>query len=175
MHLREVIGKEKTDVKRGEWRDTPPKKSDFPMLKKRKCVFPLTKKWRWNTVSFSIGDRKFCLLIAYHKQVPEFQSVLAERVFGDSVIIARYEYHASHPIPGWHIHAVCDDFDGITPSVMKPLSQKRLPQVRNNHSRNIYPLKRDSGDDTLAENIAMECFGIPVEGDLFGSVKVELR
>lgn len=149
MQLRDVIGAKKANIKINAWKDTPPKKSDFPMLRKRKDAFPLTKKWRWTTVTFNIAEREFCLLISYHRELPEFQSVLAQRVSGDSLIIARYEYHASHPIPGWHLHALCDDFDGVTPSVMKPLSQKRLPEVRNHHSRAKYPLSDDSDKDTI--------------------------
>jgi len=158
MLLSEIITSEKTDVMISEWSDEKPKRGDFPLAGKSGGRFPLTRKWRWSTVRFNVSGTVFRIMVAYHKEVPEYQAVLGEVTERDTKVIARLEYHASHPEPGWHMHVSCEDTSEIRPGVMKPYGQTRLPAVRSYHRRSEYQLSGDSMNDNLALDIASDWF-----------------
>lgn len=168
MKISEIVCADKTNVSWGRWGDAKPKKSDFPMSRKRGSVFPLTRKWRWTTVRFNAVSRSFVVLIAYHVDLPEYQAVLAERLDQDTRTLARLEYHGNHPVLGWHLHACCGDVSGLESGVTKPAGQKRIPSAHNPHRRTEYARGQDSMDDTLALKVAAIRFGLPYQEDLLG-------
>jgi hypothetical protein len=170
MKISQIISATKIDVNWSNWGNTKPKKADFPMTSKRSGVFPLTRKWRWATISFCALSKEFVVMTAYHVDLPEFQAVLAERLPNDTRTLARYEYHANHPVLGWHIHGVCGDVDGLTPGITKPAGQKRIPTVHNRHRRSEFAWGEDSMGDTLALKIAAIRYGIPYQEDLLGNL-----
>ncbi len=171
MKIAEVIVAQKTNVTFGAWRDDKPRKRDFPMSKRRRGgAFPLTRKWRWCTVEFDALGRKFITMVAYHRDLPEYQAVLAERLPDDTRTLARFEYHGAHPVPGWHIHAACGDVNDLELGVTKPLGQNRIPEVRSKHRRGDFVSEDDSMNDDIALKLAAERYGVPYTPNLFGHV-----
>jgi len=109
-------------------------------------------------------------MIAYHRDVPEYQAVLAESLSNDTRTLARLEYHANHPVPGWHVHGSCGAVDDLDLGVTKPNGQKRFPGVHNRHRKGDYSLEGDSMNDNMALEIAAKKFAFPFTKDLLGSV-----
>ena len=167
MKVADVLNADKTDLQQGKWTDEKPKKSDFPMSKLRGQRFPLTRKWRWCVITFDAAEKKFVIMAAYHKHLPEYKAVLAERIGEDTRTLLRYEYHANHPVVGWHVHTNCGDVTGLELGSTKPNGQERIPSVHKFHRRSSYAGGIDSMDDTLAFEIAAQQFRLPVTPDLF--------
>lgn len=174
MRIYDVISAEKSAVSFGSWRDDKPTKREFPMSRRKGGgAFPLTRKWRWMTIEFCALECKFVIMVAYHKDLPEFRAVLAERLPHDTRTLARLEYHGAHPVPGWHMHAVCGDVSGLELGITKPRGQKRMPDAWSRHRRSEYV----SGDDAVMhDNKALELaatqFGVPVTKDLWGEIQI---
>lgn len=163
MILSEIISREKKNVFVSAWTDEKPKRKDYPLSCKAGGRFPLTRKWRWTTVEFDVSGSSYRIMVAYHKDVPEYQAVLGECDGADTKVIARLEYHGAHPIVGWHIHAVCKDGAEVEAGVMKPHGQRRLPDARSHHRRTKYldgfSLSEESMNDNMALDIAAKWFG----------------
>lgn len=169
MKISDVLKADKTNMRCTKWTDELPKKADFPQSKRRGNRFPLTRKWRWCVTNFSALGKDFAIMVAYHKEVPEYQTVLAEKVGEDTRVLCRFDYHGNHPVVGWHAHSNCGDLAGVEVGMTKPSGQRRIPPVHNLHRRSSYVLGNDSMDDTLAFDIAARRFRLPVTPDLFGT------
>lgn len=168
MKFSDFLRAPKHDLSWGDWSDNKVKKADFPMSKRRGGVFPLTRKYRWCTIKFKALEREFIVMVAYHKEVPEFLTVLAEKVGYDTRTLARFEYHGNHPQVGWHAHAVCGDLTELEVGITKPLGQKRIPAVHNRHRRDDYTWGDESMSDNLAVKTAAIRFGLPYIEDMLG-------
>jgi hypothetical protein len=165
MRVTGVIGATKTDVSLSTWSDDKLRTKDFPLSKRKGKGYPLTRRYRWQIITFSAAGRQYRLLVAYHTLVPEFVSILGEEVGGDCRILARWEFHASHA--GWHVHAVCDDTDRLSAGIIKPAGAKRIPAARSYHRHT--KLLNDGCDmeDAVATAIACSLVGIPHQPDMF--------
>lgn len=170
MNIFEIVKASKSNVNWGDWTDKKPKKADFPMSKKRGNIFPITRKWRWVTIDFDALGRKFVVFVTYHKDVPEFQAVLAERLPQDTRTLSRLEYHGRHPVLGWHVHACCGDVSELELGITKPKGQKRIPSAHNFHRQAEFTSGEDSMSDTLAFKIAAKRYGLPYNKDLLGNI-----
>lgn len=170
MRLVEIISAEKEDVRVSEWGAEPPKRSDFPMSSKRRGAFPLTRAWRWAVVGFRVKECSFCVLIAYHRDLPEYQAVLAERIgsgsSADCRVLARLKYHGKHAVVGWHMHACCEDSQAVRSGIMKPFGQRRIPQPRQRHRRAAYCLSGESMSDIIALDVASRWFKFPIQTEM---------
>lgn len=165
IELRDILKSEKLDVVVGPWSDEKLKNRDFPL---RRTSYPLTRRWRWQVITFRARGRKFRILAAYHMLVPEYRAVLAEDVGNDSRIIANWEFHQSHP--GWHVHSCCSDIDEITAGITRPLGVKRLPAAKNSHRRGLIINPGFVIDDSMATAIACRRYKIPHTLDLISNV-----
>lgn len=159
--FRDILRADKSDVVIGQWSDDKLKHRDFPI---RRTSYPLTRRWRWQMISFRVEGRRFRILAAYHSLVPEYRAVLAEEVNGDSRLIAQWEYHQSHP--GWHIHSCCSELDELAVGVMRPPGIKRLPLAKNSHRRALFINPGFAIDDSVATAIACQRYRIPHTLDL---------
>jgi len=169
MNLTQIVLSEKHNVELGRWQSEPPKKKDFP-LSCRSGKLGLSRQYRWSVTKFTAGERSFRLLTAYHKVVHNYLSYLAEALDGDSRVIARFDFHASERIPGWHVHANCEPIDEVGCGMTKPYGQLRIPHARRPHRRREYTLSGDSMNDNMALRVALDEFRIPYSTDMFGEV-----
>lgn len=131
MRVTGVIQTTKANVSLSIWSDDKMKTKDFPLSKKRGKAYPLTRRWRWQIITFTGQGRNYRLLVAYHTLVPEFIATLAEEIGGDCRILARWEFHATHG--GWHVHSVCGDTDSLSVGIVKPSGTKRIPAAKSYH------------------------------------------
>lgn len=165
MRVGDVVRGQKAIVTVGPWSDDKLKVKDFPLLKKRSRVYPMTRQWRWQVSQFHCEGRQFRLLASYHKLVPEFAAVLAEDVGADCRVLARWEYHATHD--GWHIHSSCRDIDNDTPGIVKPSGTVRIPAAGTYHRHKNLLNDGYGMDDVVATAIAFELCNLPHGSDLF--------
>ncbi|NMG38982.1 hypothetical protein GRZ55_06990 [Chelativorans sp. ZYF759] len=165
MRVTGVIQSRKSNVSLSEWSDDKLKAKDFSLSRKRGKPFPLTRRWRWQIITFAGQGRSYRLMVAYHTLVPEFIVALGEDVSSDCRILARWEFHASHP--GWHVHSVCGDTDGLSVGIVKPLGTKRIPAARSYHRHKKMLNDGHAMSDTVATAIACSLVGIPHQPDMF--------
>lgn len=162
--FRDILTADKTDLTFGNWSDEKLKHKDFPL---RRSAYPLTRRWRWQVITFRSNGKRFRILSAYHTLVPEYLAILAEDTVGDSRIVARWEFHQSHA--GWHIHACCTELDNITVGIVHPLGVKRIPTAKNSHRRALFLNEGFSINDSIATEIACRRYKLPHTLDLINS------
>lgn len=165
MRVVDVIRSVKTGVAHSAWADDKLKPKDFPLSKKRGRAYPLTRRYRWQIISFSTLGHAFRVLAAYHTEVPEFVATLAQDVGSDCRILARWEFHGSHA--GWHVHTCCEDADDILAGLVKPFGTRRIPDKASYHRHTN--LLNDGYDmqDAVATAIACSFVGLPYQSDIF--------
>lgn len=163
--MADVIRAAKNGVGFSSWSDEKLRTKDFPLNKKRGKVYPLTRRYRWQIVTFTIHNRAYRVLIAHHTLLPEFIATLAEDVGGDCRVLARWEFHGSHG--GWHVHSVCGDTDSLQCGLVKPTGTTRIPDKASYHRHT--KLLNDGCDmeDAVATAIACSLVGIPHQPDMF--------
>ena len=121
VQLRRVINGPKTVTNWGVWKaGIKMPRSVFPLSKNQ---FKIPKAYSWCVVEFDSQGDSYKLLVAYRVDLQRYQCLLGKVVLDDTIVLARYEYHANEP--GWHMHCVCDDA-GQVPGTIK-CSEKRLP------------------------------------------------
>lgn len=158
MFLKTIISAPKRNVKGRVWSQEKPARRDFPLSRKQGGRFPITRKWRWTVVEFDVDRAHFRLIVAYHTGVPNFQMVLGEALGSDTRVLCRVEYDVAHSRFGWHVHSFCDDTAEISPGVIKPHGQRRIPAASSYHRRRNYTLNGDSMNDIIALDLASDWF-----------------
>ena len=111
MRLRRIIRANKTITDAGAWKTG---------VKMPKTAFPLTKQnalkvgpaYSWRVIRFTCLGAAFRVLVIYRLDLSTYSAYLGMECDQDLKVLARYDYHATHP--GWHMHAVCDS-DSQTP------------------------------------------------------------
>lgn len=88
MRVAQIIRAAKSDVVFSAWSDDKLKPKDFPLSKKRGKVHPLTRRYRWQVITFKALGRDYRVLVAYHTLVPEFIATVGEEVGGDCRVLA---------------------------------------------------------------------------------------
>lgn len=105
MRLRKVISADKKITDAGAWKSgVKMPKTAFQLSKSHS--FKVSAKFNWRVVCFESLGEKFKLLIYYRTDLENYHADLARDVGGDMLLMARLEFHATHP--GWHIHGLCD-------------------------------------------------------------------
>lgn len=165
MDIWGILRAEKTVIVAGSWSSDQIASKDFPLSKKRRQAYPLSRQWRWQVTRFQAEGRAFRLLAAYHKVVPEFSSVLAEDTGNDCRILMVWEYHLTHG--GWHAHACCGPMDSVPPGIARPFGIARLPGGRAYHRRTRHLNPGFPMDDATATAIAFSRFNLPQNLDIF--------
>lgn len=158
MNLKELIKSPKEILDVGTWRDGDIKpKTAFPVK------FRVRPKHRWKIIRFSCLDKTYKLLILYRIDKEIYFAWLAVELSKEVAIVAKYEYHATHP--GWHMHVIerCKiEYAQAGRTGGFPL---RFPRGKAFHRRADFGIQTD--DEAQAK--AVDAFGLGrTEGGLFG-------
>jgi hypothetical protein len=124
--------------------------STFPLSKQRKfCVRACA---RWRVAKFFVNGKEYRLLVVYRPDFERYSAYLGLCEAGDTCVLARYEYSATHR--GWHMHCNCKD--GALEFGRTGVLNDRIPGGYSHH-RN-----RDFGidDDDQAVHVAAKKFGL---------------
>lgn len=149
MQLKSLKRAKKEIAEWGKWSSGSLPKSFFPLSKTKIKVSKLS---RWKVIKFTCEGADFAVLIVYRIDKEQYWSYLAENLGSDMTVIARLEYHATHP--GWHMHSNCDTSKNV-PGRTGGLIQ-RIPQVSSPHRRQDFGITGDAS----AEAKAVSTFGI---------------
>ncbi len=161
MHLKEIVRAPKTITDSGTWKSGQlMPRSAFPLLGKTKMV---RKVHTWKIIKFNSLEMDFRLLIFYRLDREMYYCWLA--VDSNPVtVIAKYEYHSTHP--GWHLH-VCPVLEDAVPGRTKGHFM-RLPAPNSYHRNQDFHISTE----TDANNKAVRKFrldSIPQTDDLFAN------
>ncbi|MGH6889655.1 MAG: hypothetical protein ACREHF_10735 [Rhizomicrobium sp.] len=110
MRVRAAILKPKRVTSKGAWKlvtgTSKMPKNAFPIGSNYPVTFG--RNWRWRVDKLAADDGTFYrLFIAFNYGIQEFAAWLAEDSERSLALLARYEFHGTHP--GWHCHAPCAD------------------------------------------------------------------
>lgn len=102
MRVRHLIADRKIQSADTGWRtdDMPPRAC--PIYAKTR---PIRAGWQWRSAPAESGTRKYLLVALANVNRGNWQSFLMLEVHGAWSVVARFEYHASHP--GSHLHSHC--------------------------------------------------------------------
>ena len=158
MNLREIARSPKTVTDYGSWKAGPIPQVAFRLSRAARRSYCLGPKYQWRLVQFEALGRTFRVLIAYRLDIESYRAWLALEEGNDLKVLARYEFHGTHP--GWHCHAQCDDVEQVSAGTVKHLGERRLPPPRDCRRTKF------GVTDQKALTIACEFFGLTVTGDL---------
>lgn len=159
MKLKRIIASQKVITDEGIWKSgVKMPKSIFPLSKSHS--FKVPQSFNWRLVCFECLGEKFRLLIYYRYDISSYSATLGHDVGGDMLVMARLEFHGTHP--GWHMHAVCDS-TGRVPG--RTGADIRFPDANSFHKDLIFGVV----DDSTAYKTAIKAFKLidPLQ-DLFG-------
>src|SRR5207302_7564951 len=100
----------KTVTKPGAWKLVTGKGGRMPatafaLARRRAIVLP--RGYHWRVDELDAKGAPLHLLTAFNPRIEQFRSWLAWPRDRALVVIARYEFHGTHP--GWHCHSACCD------------------------------------------------------------------
>ncbi len=140
MRVRDFLRAKKTVTKAGSWKDGKMPRTAFPLVGTRSLR--LSGGWEWRVDQIEGANSSDCrLLIAIREDVEACQAYLSIRRGSDYAVIARLEYHATHP--GWHCHAECGSVDDVPVGVIQTSRLRRLPNARAYHRRRAQVTRLD--------------------------------
>jgi hypothetical protein len=153
MQLRDFLAAEKTVDDAGAWSDKkmPKTGGKFPMTKNRS--YRLGSGFRWRVAEITAEGAKFRLLIAHNPWKEQYVAALGVASGGDTLVLARLEYHGTHR--GWHVHGYCGMSDANHWGRMNYPDMVRIPDGKSRHRRIDYRV-----DDDEAVSIAADFFRI---------------
>jgi hypothetical protein len=138
VKLRRVINGAKTITDAGSWKaGTKMPKTVFPLS--RAGSFKVTSRFNWRVISFECMGEKFKLLVYYRTDIESFHADLGREVGGDMLVMARYEFHATHP--GWHMHCLCDSTGKV--AGRSGGTDRRMPRVGEFHKQCVFGVATD--------------------------------
>jgi hypothetical protein len=114
---------------------------DFQLSRRASIILP--RGWHWRVDMLDARGTALQLLTAYNPRIEDFRAWLGWRkTDGLLVIIARLEFHGTHP--GWHCHSACCDISEIEPG--QPLHRQfvRLPKADHRHRKTTFGLTEAS-------------------------------
>lgn len=135
MRAKDIVRLPKTVTHEGVWKvvtgtaKMPP--SAFRLSKR--ASYQLGRHWHWRVDELEGGGFKFRLLTAYRSDNEEYLAWLSTPIGDGLRIIARFEFHGSHP--GWHCHSHCGDHEDIPVSEQAPYIFKRAPGPNSPHRK----------------------------------------
>lgn len=105
MRVRRLIRENKETLTDTGWKTTSLQPKFAPILRDAQ---PMRSGWQWRSLSAKGVSREtqFILLAKGNLARANWQSILMQIYNGEAAVIARYEYHGSHP--GIHGHAHCE-------------------------------------------------------------------
>lgn len=134
MKARAAIGTVKRVADKGEWKlitgTSKMPKNAFPIGTNSPVVFARNWNWRVDRLEGGAGET-YRLLTAFNGHKEEYRAWLAIDYGKNATLLARYEFHGSHP--GWHCHAPCDDIGVSDPGALRTRGCSRLPAAKGFH------------------------------------------
>ena len=130
MRVRQLIAKEKVLKSDTGWsaRDLPPRHA--PIYAKTR---PIRAGWRWRSAACeSAASTRFILTALGNPGRDNWQAFLIVETDAGASVIARFEYHGSHP--GLHGHAHCEK-GGIEVGASGLDNLVRIPKAQQSHRR----------------------------------------
>jgi hypothetical protein len=156
MRSRDIVRLPKTVTKAGSWKVTtgtakmPP--GAFPLS--RRSSYRLSRGYHWRVDELEGGGMVFRLLTAFNTDKSEFEAILGTPVPGGLRVIARLEFHGTHP--GWHCHATCrHDHEDVPIGEQSPRMFERAPVAAGRHRRQAFVRT-----ETEAEQKAFRFFSV---------------
>ncbi|WP_157572702.1 hypothetical protein [Nevskia soli] len=167
MRLKKIIQADKIVTDWGKWTfGAAMPKTAFPISK---SSFKIRSTYHWRIAKFLSLGESFRLLIFYRTDKPEYGAWLGMQRDSDTQLVARYEFHGTHP--GWHLHAHCQ-------TDTAPIGRTLVDGLRIPKSGKCRRTDFSVTSDDKALYIAAEAFGLPKgdtgisigsSSDLFGS------
>lgn len=110
----------------------------FPLSRRGSIVLGRGWHWRVDVLHAEGSSVPLQLLTAFNPRIEEFRSLLGWPNDGLLVIVARFEYHGTHP--GWHCHSACCDIAEIAPA--QPMHRQfiRVPKAESVHRKMTFDL-----------------------------------
>lgn len=137
MRVRGAVAKPKVVSKAGEWKSGKMTRTAFPLHRNRS--FTLGTQWSWRVDVLDVKGTEMRLLTAFEPLKQNFLAWLSYKRGDSYVVLARLEFHGTHP--GLHAHAVCNsDLEDVTAGVVKPFGTLRLPEATKTHRRLKYEM-----------------------------------
>jgi hypothetical protein len=152
--IREFLFGQKAITDAGLWSDKkmPKSGSRFPLRGSKGVHLGIG--FRWRIVELEVNGRQFRLLVAYDPAKQNFSAYLALCGTSSCLVLARLEYHSTHP--GWHVHACCESSEARQWGRVGYPEMNRIP-ANARSQRNI----DFCADDDDAITIAAKHFRIP--------------
>lgn len=130
MRVRHLVSEAKTvasETKQWATTDLPPRHA--PYLAKTR---PIRAGWQWRSAELTSSNRKYVLTGLCNPSHGNWQAILTVAVDGSYSVVARFEFHASHP--GLHAHADCST-GGVTVGAAGMDNLARIPEAGARHRR----------------------------------------
>jgi hypothetical protein len=129
VRVRKAILIPKRLIAKGAWKlitgTSRMPKNAFPIGSNYPVTF--ARNWHWRVDQIGTDDgTSFRLLTGFNRNIEEFASWLAQEAEHNPVLLARYEFHGSHP--GWHCHAPCDDIGPGDAGALRTRDLLRFPR-----------------------------------------------
>ena len=97
--------------------------------------------------------------VRFRADLEQYAAILAMDDGGDMTVLARYEFHGTHP--GWHVHACCENVHEIVPGRLLSPLHSRLPENGRFHRNTRFGVTRENAAD-----MAIAKFGLYGPGTL---------
>ena len=140
MKVREVVRRPKKLIEQGAWKVVTGSggkmtRSSFPISRGGPVIFG--RHWHWRIDKIACDVSHYRLLTAYDPRTEEYLSWLAVLDGDTTVLVARYEFHGTHP--GWHCHAPCEEIS-LTETIgaLDYRGADRFPGGNNMHRRRAF-------------------------------------
>jgi len=136
MRVRHLVRQAKTITSDTTWRDDP-------LPPRHSGIYPKTRppkpNWKWRSAQAHCGNDEYILLCEVNEETDNWRAWLILKLNDQGSIVARYEYHGSHP--GIHVHADCIR-GGIETGPSSINVTLRIPAVNSDRMRPP-PSRRD--------------------------------
>lgn len=159
---------------KGKWSNKKLPKTGGPFpLSKTKSV-RLGDQWDTRFVKMSFDGHEYVLMIGLNQKKQEFAAYLGVRIGDNSLILARLEYHSTHP--GVHIHSCCGTHEPGWVSRTGHPGLKRIPTKSSSPRNTKIPLlTQESALHLAATKFRIDGLGDdetnPFQGSLFEEQK----
>lgn len=129
MRVRHLISDPKLQSSDTDWRwdDLPPR--HCPIYSKTR---PTRAGWQWRSITAQSASKSYMLVALINPNRGNWQSFLLVDAAGEYSVVARFEYHASHP--GQHVHSHCGR-SGLEVGATSLDKLERAPAIGERHRR----------------------------------------
>lgn len=129
MRVRHAIAVPKYQQHDTGWRDDDMPPRACPIFPKGR---PVRAGWEWRSAKAVAGLHEFVLVALVNVRRGDWKAMLISNTESGYSLIARYEYHASHP--GQHVHSDCAR-SGIEVGATGMSGLTRVPSLKSRHRR----------------------------------------